>query len=158
MADFVNCMFLLTVQINGHGTLFLAELFRLPPFLSGALAAASPPYVRSRVRLRSNSANTQKNVKHQLATRRRGIDGFSDAVESDPLVLQRAHQLDLMLERSAYALESPHRQDVARSEHILRPFQTGAVQVPPAGRVLDHFLTRRPLQCITLQIKILLCR
>jgi hypothetical protein len=46
----------------------------------------------------------------------------------------------------------------ARPEHILHPFHTGAVQVPAAGRVLVNSLTPGPLQGITLQIKILLCR
>jgi len=38
----------------------------------------------------------------------------------------------LVLERPAQPVEPPDRQDVARSEHILHPLSTGAVQVAAA--------------------------
>ena len=45
---------------------------------------------------------------------------------------------------------------VARPEHILHLFQTGAMLVAASDRVLDDLLTPRPLQSVTLQVKILL--
>ena len=45
------CVFLLLVQIDGHGTPFLVELSSPAAFPAPPLAAASPAYVRSRMRL-----------------------------------------------------------------------------------------------------------
>jgi len=79
-------------------------------------------------------------------------------LEPDPLALQLAHELDQVPERRAQPIKPPHCEHVAKSEHTLHPFRAGAERFAAAGRVLENMLTPRPIQGITLQIKILLCR
>ena len=70
-------------------------------------------------------------MEHQLAAGCGRINGFGDALESDPLGFQLGHQLDQVLERSAQPVEPPDREHVARSECIVHTLQAGALHLAP---------------------------
>jgi hypothetical protein len=97
-------------------------------------------------------------MKLELAARSGRIDGFGDALESDPLGLQLGHQLDQVLERSAQPVEPPDGQHVARSESIVHTLQARALHLVLTDRVLDDLLAPGPHQDVALQVKILLRR
>jgi hypothetical protein len=119
LPDFVNCVLLLTVQVDGHGTLLLAKVLS-PAAFPAACSRGCQPRVRPfadeiTFKLRERS----KDMKHQLAAGCRRIDGFGDALESDQIGLQLSHQLDQVLEGPPQPVEPPDRQQVSRSKRIV---------------------------------------
>jgi hypothetical protein len=80
-------MFLLTVQIDGYSTLLISKLFS-PAAFPAACSRGRQPRVRpfaDQVTLKLRER--PKDMKHQFAARRGRIDGFDDALKSDPLGL-----------------------------------------------------------------------
>jgi hypothetical protein len=51
-------------------------------------------------------------MKHEFASRRRGINGFLQALEPDLLLFQFRYQFDQVLERPAQAIKPPDHQHV----------------------------------------------
>jgi hypothetical protein len=80
-------MFLLKIQIDGHGTVLFTKLYS-PSAFPAACSRGCQPRVRTfadqvSLKLRERA----KDVKHQLAARCGRIDRFGDTLESDPLSL-----------------------------------------------------------------------
>jgi hypothetical protein len=150
---------LLTVQIDGYGTLLFTKLLS-PAAFPAARSRGCQPCVRpfaNQVTRKLRERPTD--MKHQLAAQCGRINRFGDALESDPLGLQLGHELDQVLERAPQPVEPPDRQHVARSGCIVNTLQAGALHPAAIDRVLDDLLAPSPLQGITLQVKILLrCR
>ena len=63
------------------------SFFGRPPLRPRARAALRPASVRSRIKLRSNSAKAAEHVKYQLARRGEGIDLLGQRLESDAATL-----------------------------------------------------------------------
>ena len=59
-----------------------------------------------------------KDMEHELAARCGRINGFGDALKSDPLGLQLGHQFDQVLERSAHPVEPPSSTDTSRTFRV----------------------------------------
>src|SRR5271163_3994763 len=99
------CMSLLTVQIDGHGTLLVTKLFS-PAAFPATCSRGCQPRVRpfaDRVSLKLRER--PKDMKHKFAARCGRIDGFGDALKSDPLGLWFGRQLDQVLERPPQPVE-----------------------------------------------------
>lgn len=87
----------------------------------------------------------------KLAAGGGGIDGFGEAFESDAHVLEFFNQGDELFEAPPQAIETPHYDDVAVSEHVFELIEAGAILAFSTGNVLDDFFTAGPGQCILLQ-------
>ena len=147
-------MFLLTIQIDGHGALLLTKLFS-PAAFPTACSRGCQPRVRpfaDEVSLKFRERS--KDMKDQFAARGGRIDGFGDSLESDPL----GFQLDRLLHRRP---RRSRRQTASTSPDraCFCCLQVGALHFAATDRVLDDLLERGPLQGDTLPVRILLrCR
>src|ERR1700732_3323575 len=99
-----------------------------PPVRPTRRAAARPAWVRSRIRLRSNSANVPNHVKNQPTLRGRRVEGFVQPAKTDTFQPQFLDGFDQLLHRARQAIELPRNQRVAAAREFQRLAQGWSIR------------------------------
>jgi hypothetical protein len=89
-----------------------------PPVRPRRRAAARPAWVRSRIRLRSNSASAPKHVKNERSLRGRRVERFGQNAKPDAPDPQVFDGFDQLLHRLRRTVELPHDQRVAAAREF----------------------------------------
>src|SRR5262249_50233815 len=132
LCNLVNCVHLLIVEVDCHGTLLVTELFSRATFAVACSRCGQPGARPFANQVALKFCARPKHVKHQFAPRRRRINRLGDALESDSLRLQIAYHLDQVLERPPQPVEPPDCQHVTRSERVVQAIQAGALHLATA--------------------------
>ena len=126
-----------------------------PPLRPCLRASISPAVVRSRIKARSNWAMAPKTWKEHAA-RRGGVDILGQRHQPDLLALQLLSRSDQFLQRAGEAVELPHHERVAGTQHLAEDAGEFGTVVASTRRVFgeDPFATGAA-QCVQLQVGVL---
>lgn len=75
-------------------------------------------------------------MEDQLAARRGRVEALAQGAEAHPVVLERVHQLDDLLDRTPEPVELPHHQDVTLAAVVEGGLELGPPLLPAAYLIL----------------------
>ncbi len=111
--------------------------------------------MRSRIRLRSNSASAPNTWNTRRPPAGAGVDVLLQAAQSHLGGFETFHQLDEVLERAAQTVQPPNDDGITGTQYVHERGQTDAIRLGAAHRILENALASCSLQSIPLQVEVL---